>query len=74
KLKEIALEITAPQSIKGSYFKFFAILKYILLISQDDFEKMYFERVNDSIDAKIRYFSHLIRILPYYYLLFAPNF
>jgi hypothetical protein len=53
--------------------KFLKFMKLIVFISKDDFEKLYLERVNDPIDSKIRYFSHTLRFLPYYYVLLIQD-
>jgi Uncharacterised nucleotidyltransferase len=44
-----------------------ASIKHVLIISERDFEKLYLEKISNKIDSRIRYISHLIRILPYCY-------
>jgi hypothetical protein len=68
KLKEMLLDISTARR-SSAMSKFFHLMKQILFISQEDFEKLYFERINNPIDSKIRYFSHSIKFLPYYYIL-----
>ncbi|MBG1261241.1 nucleotidyltransferase family protein [Nostoc commune] len=71
KLKAMFLVIISSGLSASVASNLFSLLKEIILISQEDFEKLYLERINDNIDSRLRYFYHIVRLFKNYSLWFV---
>ena len=70
KLKAMLLVIMYSGLSGSIVSNLFSVVKQVILISQEDFEKLYLERISDNIELRIRHISHILRIFKNYYVWF----
>lgn len=53
--------------------KFMNLMKKMLLIKEEEYEKLYFEKIDDSTDTMLMFLSHPVRLYQYYKLSFGSD-